>query len=303
MTNGSGIPVTGAIPIVMPTLTKIWKRKRDHDPTGDDRTERVARDRDHAQAAPDDQQVEAEQERRAEEAALLGERREDEVGVVLGQVVEPRLRRTLDAAPVEAARADGRDRLRLVVGGPGRILLEVGEVEPRRLVGLEHLDADRRQEPDDARREQRDDADEEREMAPADPGDEEAGDERGAVDERRAEVGLLEDERDRDRREPDRLQHHARLVHPADPVGEEARQREHEQQLPELGRLELERPDLDPALRAARGVGEREDEQHPDERQAVDPLLRTAVAVGVDRERDAGSRRSRARRRSPAGTT
>ena len=27
MTNGSGIPVTGAIPIVIPTLTKTWKRK------------------------------------------------------------------------------------------------------------------------------------------------------------------------------------------------------------------------------------------------------------------------------------
>ena len=26
LTNGSGMPVTGAIPIVMPTLTKIWKR-------------------------------------------------------------------------------------------------------------------------------------------------------------------------------------------------------------------------------------------------------------------------------------
>jgi hypothetical protein len=26
LTNGSGIPVTGAIPIDMPTLTKIWKR-------------------------------------------------------------------------------------------------------------------------------------------------------------------------------------------------------------------------------------------------------------------------------------
>ena len=131
---------------------------------------------------------------------------------------------------------------------------------------------------------QRDDADQQREVAPADPRDEEARDERGAVDERRAEVGLLEDERDRDRREPERLQHDARVVQPPDAVGEEAREREHEQQLPELGRLELERPDLDPALRAARGVGEREDEQHPDERQSVDPFLRAAVVVGVDRE-------------------
>ena len=27
LTNGSGIPVTGAIPIVMPTLTTIWKSR------------------------------------------------------------------------------------------------------------------------------------------------------------------------------------------------------------------------------------------------------------------------------------
>ena len=93
--EGSGIPVTGAIPIVIPTLTKTWKRKADHDPAGDDRAERVARDRDHAEAAPDDQQVEAEQQRGAEEATLLRERGEDEVGVVLGEVVEPRLRRPL----------------------------------------------------------------------------------------------------------------------------------------------------------------------------------------------------------------
>ena len=26
LTNGSGMPVTGAIPIVMPTFTKTWKR-------------------------------------------------------------------------------------------------------------------------------------------------------------------------------------------------------------------------------------------------------------------------------------
>ena len=26
LTNGSGIPVTGAMPIAMPTLTKIWNR-------------------------------------------------------------------------------------------------------------------------------------------------------------------------------------------------------------------------------------------------------------------------------------
>ena len=44
---------------------------------------------DRLQPAPDDEQVEQEQDRGAEEAALLGERGEREVGRVLGQVVEP----------------------------------------------------------------------------------------------------------------------------------------------------------------------------------------------------------------------
>ena len=61
------------------------EQEREHDPARDDRAEGVPRDRDHAQAAPDDEQVEAEQDRRADEAALLRERGEDEVGRVLGR--------------------------------------------------------------------------------------------------------------------------------------------------------------------------------------------------------------------------
>ena len=72
----------------------------------------------------------------------------------------------------------------------------------------------------------------------------------------------------------------------AGPIGEEAGQREHEEQLPELGGLELERADLDPPFRAASRIGEREDQQHPDERDAEDRLLRAAVPVGVDQEHD-----------------
>ena len=108
MTKGSGIPVTGAMPIVMPTLTKTWKRKANTIPPGDDGAVEVAGDRDHPQPAPDDEQVEEQQDRAADEAALLGEGGEDEVGRVLGEVVEPRLARPLDAAAGEAAGADRR---------------------------------------------------------------------------------------------------------------------------------------------------------------------------------------------------
>ncbi len=111
VTNGSGIPVTGATPIVMPTFTNTWKRNADHETAGDDDAVQVARAGDHPQAAPDDEEVEEEQDRAADEPALLGERREREVGRVLGEVVEPRLARLDDAASREPARADRGDRL------------------------------------------------------------------------------------------------------------------------------------------------------------------------------------------------
>ena len=56
------------------------EEQRDDDAAGDDRRVEVARDRDDAQAAPEHEQVEREQERRADEAALLAVRREHEVG-------------------------------------------------------------------------------------------------------------------------------------------------------------------------------------------------------------------------------
>ena len=64
------------------------EEEREHDPRGDDRAEQVARARDDLEPAPDDEQVEQQQDRGAEETALLGERGEGEVGRVLGQVVE-----------------------------------------------------------------------------------------------------------------------------------------------------------------------------------------------------------------------
>jgi hypothetical protein len=75
------------------------EQQREHEPARDDRRERVARDRDDSQASPDHEQIEHEQDRRAEEATLLGERGEDEVRVMLGQEVERGLRRVVDARP------------------------------------------------------------------------------------------------------------------------------------------------------------------------------------------------------------
>ena len=74
-------------------------------PARDDRAVEIARTRHDLQPSPDDEQVEQEQDRGAEEAALLGERGEREVGRVRGQVVEP-----VCVAPSDAAAADARRR-------------------------------------------------------------------------------------------------------------------------------------------------------------------------------------------------
>ena len=84
------------------------EQEREHDPAGDDRRERVSRGRDDLQPAPDDEQVEHQQEAGAEEAALLGERGEREVGRVLGQELEARLRGAGDAAARRSRRSRPR---------------------------------------------------------------------------------------------------------------------------------------------------------------------------------------------------
>ena len=105
LTNGSGIPVTGASPIVMPTLTKIWNSSTNAIAPATMAENASLADGDDLDRAPDHEQVEQQQDRRADEAALLGERGEHEVRRVLGQVVEVRLGRVLDAAAAQAAGA------------------------------------------------------------------------------------------------------------------------------------------------------------------------------------------------------
>ena len=126
------------------------EEEREDDPSGDHRPVEVPRDGHHAEPAPDDEQVEEQEDRRAEEAALLGERREDEVRRVLGEVVEPRLAGLADAAPVDPAGADRGDRLVEVVREGRRVGVGVREPrQARRLVRLEHLDPRGRRHPDD----------------------------------------------------------------------------------------------------------------------------------------------------------
>src|SRR3954470_20134364 len=83
----------------------------DDDPAGDDRRIEITRDRDDAQRSPEHEEIEREEQRRADEAALLCEAGEDEVGLALGQEAEVHLRRVTDAAPLHLPGADGGDRL------------------------------------------------------------------------------------------------------------------------------------------------------------------------------------------------
>ena len=106
MTNGSGMPGDRSDAHRHADVDEHLEEEREDDPARDDGAVEVSRDRDHPQAAPDDEQVEEQQDRGADEAALLGEGGEDEVGRVLGEVVEPGLARALDAAAREAAGAD-----------------------------------------------------------------------------------------------------------------------------------------------------------------------------------------------------
>jgi hypothetical protein len=68
-------------------------------------------------------------------------------------------------------------------------------------------------------------------------------------------------------------------------LDEEPGDREDEEQLAELGRLELDRADVDPALRASDRLREGEDDHHQAQGDAVDDTPVAAVDVGRDRDR------------------
>ena len=130
-TNGSGMPVIGAMPIVMPTFTKTWNRNANTIPAATIAPYRSEARRHDLQPAPDDEQVEKQEHGCADEAALLGDRGEREVGRVRRQIVERGLGRAGHAAAADTAGADRDLRLRQVVGVRVR--------EASRLVGLEHV--------------------------------------------------------------------------------------------------------------------------------------------------------------------
>ena len=198
-------------------------------------------------------------------------RREHEIGGVLGQVVEAGLARTLDAAAGEPAGADRRNRdwVTLYVTPPGSL---AGFVKPvRRAVWYGFSTSTPA-----AGRNQRTlvisrtaPTAEDDEVQPPHPGQEQHRRQRCRVDEGSTEVGLEKDEAHRHETETDRRRDGAELADPAPPLHEEAGDRQHEEQLAELRRLELERAEIDPSLRPAHRLGKDEDEHHHPDRAAV----------------------------------
>ena len=85
--------------------------------------------------------------------------------------------------------------------------------------------------------------------------------------------------------EPEDLQRRPDLVQPPRALGEEAGEREHEEELPELGRLEREEAEVDPARRAARRVAGDEDDRDQPDGAAEDRPPVAAVEIRVDERR------------------
>ena len=158
--------------------------------------------------------------------------------------------------------------------------------EPRRLVGLEDVDARGRKPPEHGEHRDERDGTDHHEMRPAHTGDEERGREHRDVDERGADVGLGEDEHDRHRGAGDRLQGHGERADLLRARGEEAGEEHREQNLAELRGLEGEETDVDPAPGAAGGGAEDEQERH----HRAEPDVGDPAEAPVEGRLDQGAR-------------
>ena len=128
---------------------------------------------------------------------------------------------------------------------------------------------------------------EDRQVQPADAGDEEHGEERGGVHERRADVGLDEHEQDRRQRERDRRQRRPRSS-PSAGTGRRGSRRARGRSAASRTRTAGTGRSRGRSSASSRGRPCRrrktndEEEQRPD----VELLLVAAVDVGVDQDRD-----------------
>ena len=113
--NGSGMPVIGMMPIVMPMFSNTWNAKIASTPTASSVPKKSDDSSAVRQSRHDQHAVEADQRRAAEEAELLAHHGEDEVGVLLGHVRPFLVCRPLNRPCARDPAGDDRD-LRLARG-------------------------------------------------------------------------------------------------------------------------------------------------------------------------------------------
>src|SRR5437867_1043459 len=224
-------------------------------------------------AAPKQYAERDDHRRGPDEPQLFGDHREHEIGVRLRQ--EKQLLTALpDALAVQSAAGHRQDRLAHLEAGPQRVVVRVHE-------GQDAAHAVRRLQDQETDR-QGAGAAAEHEVAPAQAGEKQKHDRQEDVDRRRTEVGLQVHQEgelpDHDGAGDDRADD---VVDPRLLARHEIRQEQDERQLADLGRLDLHRPQDDPAMDLARTAGSQgHDQKHRAREDAeVDhrPLQEAAV--------------------------
>ena len=194
---------------------------------------------------------------RPHKTELLADDGEDVVVVGLGQVVVLH-RRVADATAKQAARGKGHD-------GQCRLVAGVVRVAPRIQEGEEALGAIRRGDDGGGAEHERGDGDE-CDHAPGKPAQDCDGEHRQRDDDRGAQIGLPEDQEQREREHDEHLDEERTGVDGAvlEVIGEDLGRQDDDHRLGDLGGLQVEDSEVDPA-RSAPLLGSLTDEKHRDE--------------------------------------
>src|SRR5215831_68140 len=236
---------------------------------------RLARGRRDVEAPQEEQDIAQQQDETADEPPHLGEYGEDEIRVTLREKGQPALRRAGHALAQELARSNRDFGLDHVVRAPERIAKRVQEDEdPFSLVFLERK-------PPQRQRRQRHEGQAPEELE-AHAGSDQENHQHRNEQEGGAEVGLLDDQHDRDRHD---RKHHGQgeLAYRLRPAG---RQRpdhyDQEAYLEELGRLHGERAPHDPPPGTRHGASQNEDGSQTGEPQEINGRRRANEPAGIE---------------------
>ncbi len=118
MKNGSGMPVIGIRFTVIPTFSNMWVKNSPEDAEHHQAAEGIGRPPGDPEQGEEEHEEEGERDEDPDEAQLLPDDREDEVGVLLRQERQPLLGPCGVSGPEPPAGADGHLRLDRLVAGP-----------------------------------------------------------------------------------------------------------------------------------------------------------------------------------------